>query len=127
METRLRLIWLLEAGWDRPLCNRGVLDAAGRLIGHPDLLDPRRGIAGEFNGADHRGRARYRRDVIREDKFRRVGLECFTVVGADIDNIPLVLERMEAARARAGTHPQLWTLVPGRTPDRLTPLAPWQV
>jgi hypothetical protein len=126
METRLRLIWVLDAGWDRPLCNRGVLDASGRLIGHPDLMDPRRGIIGEFNGADHRGRARYRRDVWREDKFRSTGLECFTIVGGDIDDVPLVIARMEAARARAGVLPQLWTLVPGRTPGRLTPLAPWE-
>ena len=126
METRLRLIWVLDAGWDRPLCNRGVLDASGRLIGHPDLMDPRRGIIGEFNGADHRGRERYRRDVDREDKFRRVGLECFTVVGDDIRNLPLVVGRMQAARGRAGQQPQLWTLVPGMTPDRLTPFAPWE-
>jgi hypothetical protein len=126
MESRLRLIWVLDAGWERPLCNRGVLDASGRLIGHPDLMDPRRGVIGEFNGADHRHWERHRRDVDREDKFRRVGLECFTVVGGDIDDVPLVLERMAAARARSGVLPQLWSLVPGSTPDRLTPFAPWQ-
>ncbi len=127
METRLRLIWVVDAGWDHPLCNRGVLDASGRLIGHPDLMDPRRGIIGEFNGADHRGRERYRRDVGREDKFRRVGLECFTVVGDDIRDVPLVVERMEAAKARARQQPQLWTLVPGPAPDRVTPYAPWEL
>ena len=110
METRLRLIWVIDAVWERPLCNRGVLDSAGRLIGHPDLMDPRRCIIGEFNGADHRGRDRYRLDVEREDKFRRVGLERFTVVGGDIDDVPLVLDKMAAARARAGVLPQLWTL-----------------
>ena len=126
METRLRLIWVLDAGWERPLCNRGVLDPSGRLIGHPDLMDPRRGIIGEFNGADHRGRERYRRDVSREDKFRRVGLECFTIVGGDIEDVTLVVERMEAAEHEPGRCRSSgpWSLA--RTPDRLTPLAPWQ-
>lgn len=126
METRLRLIWVLDAGWDRPLCNPAVLDNGDRLIGHPDLLDWRRGVLGEYNGADHRGIERRRRDVGREDGFRRVGLECFTVEGRDIDDVPLVLDRMAAARARAGALPQLWTVAATTTRGRVTPLAPWQ-
>ena len=126
METRLRLIWVLDAGWDRPLCNAAVLGSDGRLIGHPDLMDWRLGVIGEYNGADHRGRERRRRDVGREDRFRRVGLECFTVEGRDIDDVPLVLDRMAAARARAGALPQLWTVAASSTRGRVTPLAPWQ-
>ncbi len=126
MESRLRLIWVLDAGWDRPLCNPAVLDAGGRLIGHPDLMDPRRCIVGEYNGADHLGIVRRRRDVDREDKFRRVGLECFTVEGRDINDVSLVLDRMAAARARAGVLPQLWTVAATATRARVTPLAPWQ-
>ena len=108
------------------LCNRAVLDPGGRLIGHPDLMDPRQGVLGEYNGADHRGFERRRRDVDREDKFRRVGLECFTVEGRDIDDVALVLDRMAAARARAGVLPQLWTVAPTAHQPRATPLAPWQ-
>ena len=89
-------------------------------------MDPRRGILGEYNGADHRGRERRRRDVHREDKFRRVGLECFAVEGRDNDDVLLVLDRMSAARARAGVLPQLWTVTPTATQTRVTPLAPWQ-
>jgi hypothetical protein len=126
METRLRLIWVLDAGWDRPLCNPLVLDAGGRRIGHPDLMDWRSGVIGEYNGADHRGVLRRRRDVGREDRFRRVGLEAFIVEGRDIDDIQLVLDRMGAARERAGSLPQSWTVAPTATRPRLTPLAPWQ-
>jgi hypothetical protein len=111
METRFRQVWR-RAGWPRPLCNRGVLDGRGRLIGVPDLLDQRRGIAGEFDGADHRAIGRHRRDVRREDLFRRVGLEYFAVVGADLDDEQLVHERMEATRARAGLLPRAWHLAP---------------
>jgi hypothetical protein len=40
-ESRLRLIWQLDAGRGRPLVNRPVFDRQGRLLGYPDLLDPR--------------------------------------------------------------------------------------
>ncbi len=126
METRLRLIWVLDAGWERPLRNPAVLDPGGRLIGHPDLMDWRHGVLGEYNGADHRGVDRSRRDIGREDRFRRVGLEPFTVVGGDLDDVPLVVDRMAAALDRAGALPQTWSVAgtPGRA--RLTPMPPWQ-
>jgi hypothetical protein len=126
METRLRLIWVLDAQWERPLCNPAVQDGGHRLIGHPDLMDWRLGLIGEYNGADHRGVLRRRRDVDREDRFRRVGLEAFIVEGRDIHDLPLVVDRMSAARERAGSLPQLWSVAPTRTRGRLTPLAPWQ-
>lgn len=112
METRLRLIWTRRAGWRRPLCNRTVLDLDGNFLGVPDLLDEARGVAGEFNGAEHRTRRRHQHDVSREDKFRRAGLEMFTVVGADVDDEDLVVDRMRAARARAGLLPRRWVVAP---------------
>ncbi|MCW2768052.1 MAG: hypothetical protein JWO11_4011 [Nocardioides sp.] len=109
-ETRFRLIWELDAGWPRPLTNRWIFDLDGRFLGVPDLLDPDLGIVGEYDGADHRGIARHRRDVRREDAFRRAGLEYVEVVGSDLHDPPLVVERMEAARARAGRMPRGWSL-----------------
>lgn len=109
-ESRLRLIWELDAGWPRPLCNRAVFDLDGRLLGIPDLLDPDLGIVGEFDGADHREIGRHRRDVQREDAFRRAGLEYVEVVGADLHSSELVVGRMEAARARAGKMAKGWML-----------------
>ena len=108
-EVRLRMIWrrVIRA---KPLCNRPVLDLDGGLIGIPDLLDEESGMAGEFNGAVHRTRTRYQRDVHREDKFRRAGLEPFTVVGDDLDNEALVIDRMQAARERAGRNPRRWVV-----------------
>lgn len=109
-ESRLRMVWQLDAGWARPLCNRPVFDLEGRLLGVPDLLGVELGIVGEFDGADHRDIARHRRDVRREDGFRRSGLEYFEVVGADLWQPPLVVDRMEATRARAGRTPRRWTI-----------------
>ena len=120
-ETRFRLVWQLDAGWARPLVNRDVLDLDGRLLGRPDLLDADRGIVGEYAGAMHRDASRHRRDVRREDLFRRAGLEYVEVVADDLRDPSLVVERMEAAAARAGRQPRRWRLGPAPAPldDRL--------
>ena len=114
MESRLRLIWVLDAGWAAPLCNRPVFGLDGRKLGTPDLLDPVAGLVAEYDGADHRSRTRHRIDVRREHAFRRAGLEYVAVVGADIADRPLVVARLEAARERCGLLPRRWTLeLPG--------------
>lgn len=115
-ESRFRLIWQLEAGWEPPLANRVLLDPDGQFLGKPDLFDPVRGVVGEFAGADHRSRERHRKDVGREDRFRRAGLEYVEVVGADLGERGLVVDRMEAAGRRAGRLPQCWRLGPAPPP-----------
>lgn len=109
-ETALRLIWVLDAGLPRPLCNWPVADANGRQIGVPDLLCEDLAVVAEFDGAGHRSRDRHRVDVRREDLFRRTGLEVVTVVGADLDDVGLVVERMHAAvvRAQRSGVPRTW-------------------
>lgn len=116
-ESGFRLIWVLDAGWPRPLCNRAIYDLDGRLLGVPDLLDVETGVVGEYDGAEHRTRRRHRRDVHREDLFRRAGLEYVEVVGADLHTPAVVIDRMEAARARAGRLPQRWSLQGGSSYD----------
>lgn len=109
-ESRFRLVWQLDAGWGAPLVNRAVHDLAGRFLGRPDLIDPERGVVGEYAGADHRARARHRKDVRREDLFRRAGLEYVEVVGADLRDRTLVVDRMRAAERRTGLLPRRWRL-----------------
>ena len=114
-ETRVRLIWILDAGLPAPLCNRAVFDLDGNLLGYPDLLDPVAGVIGEYDGADHRSVERHRRDVAREELFRDHGLEYFTVVGADLSDLGLVVARMRRTRERAKFLPPescAWTLDP---------------
>ena len=72
-EDRFRLIWECEARWGRPLCNRPVLDLDGRLVAVPDLLDPQRGVVGEYAGAEHRDIDRHAGDIAREADLRDVG------------------------------------------------------
>jgi len=113
-ETRMRLIWEIDAGLPRPLVNRPIFDLRGRMLGIADILDPLAGVVGEFDGADHRGASRHSRDVGREDGFRRRGLEYFTVTGPDVDVRRRVVSRMAAARSRAKWLPEgerRWTIV----------------
>lgn len=112
MESRFRLIWVLDAGLPTPRCNWPVADREGRYVGKPDLLDEHLGIVGEYDGRDHRGRERHRQDVGRADGFARVGLECATVVGGDIADRALVVRRIRDAieRRRSSTRPRAWLL-----------------
>ncbi len=123
-EVYLWLRWLLDAGLPEPLVNPPVFDLDGRLLGYPDLLDVEAGVVGEYDGLAHRSRAQHRRDVQREDRFRAVGLEYFTVVAGDLADETLTVERMRNARRRArflAADERRWTLTP---PPWWTP-PPW--
>lgn len=98
-ESDMLQVWEAVAGFPRPLMNREVRDLAGRLLAVVDLLDVWAGVCGEFNGAAHRSASRQSRDEKRHAALRAVGLETFTVVGRDSDQVQV--ERMTAARNRA--------------------------
>lgn len=114
-EVWFYLRWLLDAQLDPPLVNRPLFDLDGNLLGIPDLFDPAAGLVGEYDGAVHKGRARHRRDVAREQRFRDHGLECATVVAGDLRDERLVVSRIRSARRRALFLPperRSWTLTP---------------
>ena len=114
-ETRMRLVWQVDAGLAAPLCNVPVFSRSGELLAIPDLFDPVAGLVGEYDGEDHKSRERHRADVAREDVLRRHGLEYFTVVGGDLTDRPLVVRRMFEARNRArfeSADERCWTLEP---------------
>lgn len=114
-ETRMRLVWVLDAGLHFPLCNLPVFSLSGELLGYPDILDVEAGVIGEYDGEDHKDGQRHRKDVARELAFRDHGLEYFTVVGGDLRDRPMVVRRMHGARGRARFDPpekRRWTLTP---------------
>jgi hypothetical protein len=114
-ETRMKLVWMLEAGFDPPLCNQPVFDHHGNLLGVPDLFDPGAGLVGEYQGADHKDGERHRADVAREELFRDHGLEYFEIVGGDLRDRRRAAARMTNARRRARFLPpelRTWTLTP---------------
>lgn len=114
-ETRTRLVWVLDAGLPPPLVNQPVFDLEGRLLAVVDLLDVASGLVGEFDGADHRGASRHSKDVEREDRLRRHGLECVTVTGPQLADPLRVARRILGARSRAlwlPPHQRRWTIEP---------------
>jgi hypothetical protein len=122
-EVRMALVWMWDADLPRPLCNVPIFDRDGRLIAIVDLLDVGAGCVGEYQGADHKDGERHRADVKREQALRNHGLECFEVVGGDLQDRDLTVKRMQAARERARFEPidqRSWTL---RQPDWWGPWA----
>jgi hypothetical protein len=116
-ETRLRLVWVLDAGLPLPEVNRSVFDLRGRLLGIADLLDETAGVVGEFDGADHRTAGRHTRDVAKDDAFRDHGIEVFRVTGLDLARPEVVISRMRRSRSRGrflAADPRPWTLVDPR-------------
>ena len=114
-ESRMRLVWVVDAGLPPPLCNVPVFDCAGRLLGVPDLLDPVAGVVGEYNGADHKELDRRRADNVREAGFRNAGLEYFDLVEGDLTDRLNAVRRMRETRERARFDPpdlRRWTLTP---------------
>lgn len=73
-ETRLRLVYVLEANLSRPLVNPPVYDDRGRFVGMPDLLDVEAGLAIEYDGSGHRQRFQHNQDNAREEALEDVGL-----------------------------------------------------
>lgn len=114
-ETRVRLIWVLDAKFPAPGVNRSIWDRSGRLLGIADLLDEAAGVVGEFDGADHRGSRRHAADIGREHWMRRAGLEVFRVAGPDVPHRARVADRMTYHRSRGLWLPPdrcAWTVVP---------------
>ena len=112
-ETRLRLVWVIDAGLPPPLVNVPVYDRHGNLLGIPDLLDPVAGLVVEYDGDDHRDPSRHSDDVDREARFRAVGLEVTRVTGRDLRRTPELVHRLCSARERARfepTHRRRWEI-----------------
>lgn len=136
-ETRMRLIWVLDADLPQPLVNQPVFDRCGRLLGIADLLDPVAGVVGEYDGADHRSAGRHSADVDRESRLRDAGLEVARVTGPDLLEPARVVDRLRRALKRASSQPvgqRRWTIEPPpdwpvELPlhDRLEQRAQWEV
>jgi hypothetical protein len=114
-EVDLRMIWVVDAGLPRPLCNRPIFDRQARHIGTPDLLDLESGTIGEYDGEMHLEGSRRAQDSRREERFRNHGLEPFHVVGHDMSDRWLVVQRIHDARRRAKWQAESrrsWTIEP---------------
>ncbi len=83
-ESRFRMLWVLDAGLPRPLCNWPVEDGAGHLLGVVDLLDLAAGTAGDYDGADHAAPERRSLDHARQEDLERHRLEVVRAAAPDL-------------------------------------------
>lgn len=112
-EPDMRLAWTLGAGLPTPLCNVPVFDLDGRHLGTPDLIDPVAGVVGEYDGVHHLAGPQRATDVRREAAFRGAGLECATMLSADLPATHHFEWRLRDCYRRAGRRPadeRRWTL-----------------
>lgn len=118
-ESWLRFVWTEVARLPRPRCNWTVIGPTGQVVAVPDLLDPDRGVAGDYDGSAHRDAARHRRDEERREAMATLEIEHVVVVGRGPGDEDAVARRLRAAyeRADARSAPQRWTARPGRLPS----------
>ncbi|CAA9338428.1 MAG: hypothetical protein AVDCRST_MAG36-1291 [uncultured Nocardioidaceae bacterium] len=117
-ETRLRLVWTVDAGLPPPWENRALYDLDGRLVCIPDLFDEVAGLVAEYDGAEHLTLGRRVHDDAREEACRRLGLEYARFTGPDVRDTGRAVRRLLTARSRALFLPpgaRGWTLEPPST------------
>lgn len=83
-ESRLRYVWVVEAGLPPPLVNAVIADPSGTVVGRSDLLDDEAGMAGEYDGAEHRELRRHTADNAREEGLEDLNLTVARVTSIDL-------------------------------------------
>ena len=132
----MRLIWVLDAGFPRPLCNRaGLRQIRDGTSALRTCSTPIAGVVGEYDGELHLEPSQRWLDRGREEAFRRVGLEYFTMMRGDSTNREVMARRMDETRRRAlfrSEPTRDWTLdlphwwIPTMTVDQRRNLDPAQ-
>ena len=83
-ESRMRFVWVVEAGLPTPEVNRPVHDLSGRMIGIPDLVDEESGLVGEYDGGQHRELLHHTADNAREERLEAAGLTVVRATSLDL-------------------------------------------
>lgn len=99
-ETPMRLLWIEVTG-QNPLCNTPIFDLHGRHLVTPDVFDPIRGVAGEYDGLHHLVDGRRRRDLVREEIYRSHGIEVVTMMTQDRRDRSDFKARLRSAYSRS--------------------------
>lgn len=83
-ESRLRYVWVVEAGLPVPLVNPFLVDDDGEVVGEPDLLDVEAATVGEYDGSQHRELRQHTSDNVREEGFEGLNLTVVRATALDL-------------------------------------------
>lgn len=119
-ESRLRYIWVVEAGLPRPQCNPYVVDGTGAVVAMPDVLDVESGLAGEYDGAEHRSLRQHTADNAREEDLEGLGVAVVRATSLDVGPLRVrTVARILAGRERAAGQVRSWGWCPSPIPRPL--------
>ncbi|WP_432564854.1 hypothetical protein [Kineococcus sp. SYSU DK003] len=101
-ETRLRWLWVEEAGLPDPLVDERVVDLDGHHLGTPDLLDGEAAVVAEFDGRDHLEQETTTVDNVRQEGLERHRLTVCRFTGLDLRPrfVRRTVFRLQQARTR---------------------------
>ena len=115
-ESRLRYVWVVEAGLPVPLVNPIVVDRDGRFVARTDLLDPEAATVGEYDGGHHRGLQQHTSDNVREEDLEGLNLEVTRSTALDLwPHRARLVTRLTAAHRRGigrDRRKDAWSLEP---------------
>jgi hypothetical protein len=114
-ETRMRMVWVIDARLPPPMVNPAIFDQNGQLLGYPDLLDPEAALAIEYDGAHHRQLDQHTADNLREERFERAGIRVIRCSVLDLRNRAATVRRFQRERASQLARDrsrETWTLQP---------------
>lgn len=100
-ETRTRLA-VVMGGLPRPETQIEVFDDAGRFVARVDLGWRRWRVAVEYDGAHHRDRAQFAKDLRRHSRLTAAGWTAIRVTAVDVLRPPELLANVRLAQKRAG-------------------------
>ena len=83
-ETRLRLLWVLDAGLPQPVVNPLIVHRDGHALGEVDLFDPQSGLVAEYDGAHHATAEQRAVDHARREQLQRSGLRVVQHTSTDL-------------------------------------------
>lgn len=112
-ESRLRFVWVVDAGLPPPEVNQQVYDPVYRFVGIPDLLDKEVGLVGEYDGAQHRELGHHTADNAREERLEALGLTVVRATSIDLKaGRAHLVRRLRDAYRRASERggPRRWRL-----------------
>ena len=100
-ESRLRYVWVVEAGLPVPLVNPVVTDRDGRFVARTDLVDPEAGTVGEYDGSQHRELGQHTADNAREEDIEGLNLQVTRSTSLDLwPYRPRLVTRLRVAHGR---------------------------